>query len=107
MVFVYIGFIRIGIWEQIHDEDPRAILHFAFFQVVCFLIFWTHFKCMTTQPGILSPSIQTLRYSKLPQKIRELIYQVGARAKLLEEVINNKKKHSVEMVHKSELSKLN
>lgn len=63
---VYVGFIRIGIWDWIQEGDPRAIFHFTFFQFSCVMIFWSHWKCMTTQPGILPIKIDTLDFEKLP-----------------------------------------
>ena len=31
VVFVYFGFIRIGIWEQLVEGDNKAYLHFIVF----------------------------------------------------------------------------
>ena len=53
VVFVYLGFVRIGIWEEIQAGEPMAIIHFIIFQYNCFMIFMSHFKCMTTEPGVL------------------------------------------------------
>lgn len=60
VVTVYLGFIRIGIWEGMMTSDWKALLHFVVFQYHCFLIFWSHFKCMTTEPGLLPKGICTL-----------------------------------------------
>jgi hypothetical protein len=53
VVTVYLGFVRVGIWEMLQEGDPKAYIHWFIFQILCFMIFWSHFKCMTTQPGIL------------------------------------------------------
>lgn len=68
VVTVYLGFIRIGIWDQLLNGDIKAYAHLAVFQTCCFLIFWTHFKCMTTQPGVL-PCKQSLKFDILPKEI--------------------------------------
>ena len=66
VVFVYWGFIRVGIWEDIQDRPLFAFVNFVVFQYHCFLIFMSHFKCMTTEPGILPKETEELRYFKLP-----------------------------------------
>lgn len=66
VVFVQIGFVRIGVWEGLMAEEQWAYVNLAVFMYNCFLIFWSHFKCMTTEPGIISKKIQTLNYKRLP-----------------------------------------
>jgi hypothetical protein len=53
VTFVYLGFIRIGIWDYIQNNEPIGYMHFVIFQYNCFMIFMSHFKCMTTEPGVL------------------------------------------------------
>lgn len=65
VIVVYCGFIRIGIWEQLVEGESIAYLHLFIFQTSCFMIYWTHWKCMTTQPGVL-PKVQQVQFSKLP-----------------------------------------
>ena len=48
VAFVYLGFVRIGIWEKYHDGETSWIYHLAIFQFNCFMIYMCHFKCMTT-----------------------------------------------------------
>ena len=60
VVSVYLGFIRIGIWEGLVSGHLSALLHFLFFQATCFMIFWSHFKCMTSEPGILPRNVNEL-----------------------------------------------
>ena len=69
VVFVYIGFIRIGIWEGLQSGSLIAPFHFIIFQYNCFMIFWSHFKCMTTEPGLLPRGVDTLDYRKLPNQL--------------------------------------
>ena len=83
VVFVYFGFIRIGIWEQLVEGDYKAYLHFVIFQYHCYLIFWSHWKCMTSEPGIL-PDQKFITFNYLPSHLREVIKQVGQRMKGLE-----------------------
>ena len=78
---VYVGFIRIGIWEGIQESDPVAFLHFVVFQSCCFMIFWSHFKCMTTEPGVLEKNAEVLEFQKLPSHLQNLVKAVGQRMK--------------------------
>lgn len=73
VVFVYLGFIRIGVWDEYLEGQVSVYIHFVIFQTFCFMIFWSHFKCMTTQPGILPPNIEKLRYDRLPAHIKSMI----------------------------------
>jgi len=107
---VYWGFLRIGIYEQIKVGDPKAALHFVVFQYHCFMIFWTHFKTMTSEPGIVPKGIKELHFSKLPKDLQNLVKSVGKRLKMLELVIVNEKKMNIdgsEVVDKSQLRMLN
>lgn len=74
---VYFGFIRIGIWEMALEGDLRAMAHFAIFQYHCFMIFWSHFKCMTTEPGLIPKEIESVDFKALPEKTRKIIVQIG------------------------------
>ena len=62
VVFVYFGFIRVGIWEEALNGEWTALLHFVIFQFNCFMIFFSHFKCMTTEPGLLPKDCEELNY---------------------------------------------
>ena len=73
VVFVYWAFIRVGIWEDVKNGEISAFLHFAVFQYHCFMIFMSHFKCMTTEPGVLPKDTEELVFSKLPKGIRQMI----------------------------------
>lgn len=50
---VQVGFFRIGLYDRLLDGDWTAYLHSIIFQYHCVMIFWSHFKCMTTEPGCL------------------------------------------------------
>ena len=78
---VYWGFIRIGIWEGIKTGDLKSLLHFIIFQYHCFLIFWSHFKTMTSEPGVIPRNVDVLIYQKLPKDLQKLIKAVGQRVK--------------------------
>ncbi len=73
VVFVYIGFIRVGIFEGIQDGDLKSLIHYVIFQYNCFMIFYAHFKCMTTEPGLLPREVDVLDYSKLPKAMCVII----------------------------------
>jgi len=71
---VYLGFIRIGIWEEIQEGDYFFYVpHFIIFHFNCFMIFYSHFKCMTSEPGLLPKDTEDLRFSKLPAQLRVII----------------------------------
>jgi hypothetical protein len=96
VVSVYLGFIRIGIWEGICNGDLRSMLHFIVFQYHCFLIFWSHFKTMTTEPGVLPKYVEELQYDRLPDQLKIMVDQVGKRMKHLEHVIKTEKEEKKE-----------
>jgi hypothetical protein len=77
VIFVYFGFMRVGIWEDMHEKPLKAFIHFAIFQYHCFLIFWSHFACMTTPGGFLKKEQEYLEFSKLQPSMQVLIKQVG------------------------------
>lgn len=96
VIFVQIGFIRIGIWEGLMEEQRWAYVNLLVFMSTCFLIFWSHFKCMTTEPGVIPRKLQTLNYKKLPRHMQQIIVQLAWRIQNLQESIKadkeNKKK---------------
>ena len=69
MVAVYLGFIRIGIWEDMYDHPWYALANFVVFQYHCFMIFMSHFKCMTTEPGLLPKERDMLRFQLLNESM--------------------------------------
>jgi len=111
VVFVYVGFIRIGIWEDIQEGRYQGALHFIVFQYNCFMIFWAHWKTMTTEPGLMSCNIDTLDYKRLDKKLCLIIEQIGKRMKKLETLIkngaNSQKLLGVEVMDKTDLLYLN
>ena len=62
---VQVGMIRIGIWEGLLKGETNAWLHLIVFQYHCMMIFWSHFKCMTSEPGVLPKNYDTLGFSKM------------------------------------------
>lgn len=87
VVFVYFGFIRVGIWEELLDGDVRAYIHFAIFQYHCFMIFLSHFKCMTTEPGVLPKDQEVLHFTKLPQELKKMLWSIAKEMRKLESSI--------------------
>lgn len=53
-----------------------AILHLVVFQYHCLMIFWSHFKCMTTEPGVLPKNYDTLSFKKIAPVLAETILNV-------------------------------
>ena len=77
VIFVYWGFIRVGIWEEIQEGSLWAIINFIIFQYHCVLIFMSHFKCMTTEPGVLPKDTEVLDFYKLPEGFKKMLRQIG------------------------------
>ena len=69
VILVAIGFVRIGIWEGINQGKLLSQLHLILFLYHCLLIFWSHFKSMTTEPGILQKKLFNLEFVRLPNHI--------------------------------------
>ena len=87
VVFVYLGFIRIGIWEGLQEGDSSAIIQWIIFQYHCFMIFWSHFKCMTTPAGHLPKQVSKLNLNLLPSDLQHKIKQIAARCQMLQVAI--------------------
>ncbi len=62
---VQIGMIRVGVWEGMMKGELWAFINLAVFQYHCVMIFWSHFKCMTTEPGVLPKNYDTLSFKKM------------------------------------------
>jgi len=62
---VQVGFLRIGIWESLLAKNTSAFIHLLIFQYHVALIFWSHFKCMTTEPGVLPKEYEDLDFDRL------------------------------------------
>ena len=73
---VTLGMIRVGIWEDLLSGEAKAVVHFLVFQYHCIMIFWSHFKCMTTEPGVLPKNYDTLAFSKLKPDFVNIILNV-------------------------------
>ena len=84
VVTVYLGFIRVGIWEEAMKGDLFALTHFFIFQYNCFMIFLSHFKCMTTEPGLLPKETEMLEFHQLPDRTRAILVYISKRMKNLE-----------------------
>lgn len=56
------------------------------------MIFFSHFKCMTTNPGTLSKNYETLSFSKLPENMQKLIVRIGENMRKYEVCIRNELK---------------
>ena len=87
VVFVYFGFVRIGVWEELLNGDTRAYIHFAVFQYHCFMIFLSHFKCMTTEPGVLPMDREVLHFTKLPLELKKMLTSIAKEMRKLESSI--------------------
>ena len=77
---VQVGMIRVGVWEGLLAGELKAWLHLAIFQYHCAMIFCCHFKCMTTEPGVLPMNYTTLSFKKIASPMREAILGVKKEA---------------------------
>ena len=89
VVFVYFGFVRIGVWEEILQGDVRAYVHFMVFQYHCFMIFLCHFKCMTSEPGVLPKDYEMLQFTKLPMALKKMLRSIAKEMKKVEQGIRS------------------
>lgn len=70
---VGVGFLRVGIWEALLAGEFTAYLHLIVFQYHCTLIFWSHFKCMTTEPGVLPLEVEELNFQQLAPQLQNTL----------------------------------
>ena len=66
---VQLGFIRLGIWEELLEGSKWAIFHLLVFHYNVFMIYASHFKCMTTEPGVLPRDYEELDANRLPPEL--------------------------------------
>ncbi len=76
VLVVQVGFIRIGIWEELLDGSYPAFAHLIVFQYHCAMIFWSHFKCMTTEPGILPKDCDKILFKKLAPELQKALKMI-------------------------------
>ena len=55
------------------ENDWWAYIHLIIFQYHCTLIFWSHFMCMTTEPGILPKDYEELDYNRMALGLQEAV----------------------------------
>ena len=70
---VQVGMIRIALWEGLLQGEIPSIVNLFVFQYHCAMIFWSHFKCMTTQPGVLPKNYDTLSIGKVTDQMANTI----------------------------------
>ena len=75
---VQIAFIRIGIWEGLQEGTQSSYLNFLIFQYHCAMIFWSHLKCMTTDPGVLPKDYDELDFKRVSEQLKGCLYAVNA-----------------------------
>ena len=78
------GLVRVGLWEGLQAGESRAYWHLAIFQYHCLMIFWSHFKCMTTEPGVLPKLYEKLDFAKISPDLRGALVAVEKEVKVLE-----------------------
>ena len=78
---VQVAFIRVGIWEGLQQGTTSAYLNFLVFQYHCVMIFWSHLKCMTTEPGLLPKEYEELDFNRVSPEMKKAIYAVNTEIK--------------------------
>ena len=81
---VTMGMIRVGIWEGLMKGEWKSFVHLIVFQYHCIMIYWSHVKCMMTEPGVLPKNYNTLAFSKIKPELVETILGVKKEIKKLE-----------------------
>jgi len=77
VIIVQIGVVRVGIWDDLLAGEKGAYIHFAIFMYHCFMIFASHFKCMTSEPGILPKNVEKLKLSLMHEQVQKLYKEVS------------------------------
>ena len=73
---VQIGMIRVGVWEGLLQGELSSIVNIVIFQYHCIMIYLTHFKCMTTEPGVLPKNYDSLSFKKIAPALSNAIMGV-------------------------------
>ena len=76
VITVGIGMVRVGIWESLMKGEITAFVHLGIFLYHCGMIYWSHFKCMTTEPGVLPKNYDTLSIQKIAPQMANAILGV-------------------------------
>ena len=106
---VYAGMFYLVSREPMLDGNLMHTINFGVFNVSIVLIVWSHFKCMTTNPGCVPKSVKKLSYKRMPTHLQNIIKQVGLRAKHLATSLTsgkNQNKTVIELVDQRDLGKL-
>lgn len=62
------------------------------------LVAWSHYACMTTNPGCVPKSVKKLNYKRLPTHMQNIIKQLGVRMKHLATSIEGEKKKTKSVI---------
>ena len=73
---VQLGFIRVGVWEELLQGDPWAYFHLTIFSFNVAMIIASHLKCMLSEPGVLPRDYEELDGSKLPQELSQALQHI-------------------------------
>ena len=76
VLIVQIGFFRIGVWEGLLEGDLSAYVHTVIFQYHVMLIYLSHIKCMTTEPGVLRTGYEELDLNKMSPTLISTVFAV-------------------------------
>ena len=77
--------IRVGIWEGLQEGSTKSYLNLIVFQYHVAMIFWTHIKCMTTDPGVIPRDYEDLNFNKVSPQMKGTILAVKAEIKKQED----------------------
>lgn len=59
------------------------------------MIFWSHWKCMTTEPGCLPKDKKTLTFKLIPYQLKQHILKVGEKMNYMQQQIRSEYKDTI------------
>ena len=65
IIFLFIVFVRILIWEELLQGTYLGKVKFVLFKLVCILIIWSYIKSVITKPGYLQKNKEKLCFKAL------------------------------------------
>ena len=81
------GMVRIALWEGLQAGEEWAYWHLSIFQYHCIMIFWSHIKCMTTEPGVLPILNEKLDFDKFSPDLQGAFIAISDEVKILEKEV--------------------
>jgi len=80
VLIVEYSFVRVGVWDGLMEGELWAFLNLTVFMWNVTLIFGSHFKCMTTEPGFLPRDKEELDHRKLAPELSQALQTLKQQA---------------------------